>query len=253
MGGESRDRLPERGSAADREAASRAEPQATLTLIRHGEPNWSPGGSASVLDPGLTPFGAAQAEATAALLAKRRFDALYVSPYLRAQQTAETVGKAIGLEPVTIGGLAEVGVAVEGVSQEDVDRYFTEASRRPLNELWDGWPGAETFHDFHRRITSGIAEILELHDCRPYREHDFTAWELPDAKPSIAIVAHGGTNAVILTHMLDIRPVPWEWIRFETGLASFSVLQARPLGPSGHVWSLRTFNGEDHLYAAGLR
>ncbi len=72
-------------------------------------------------------------------------------------------------------------------------------------------------------------------------------------KPSIVIVAHGGTNAVILTHLLDIRPVPWEWLRFETGLAAFSIVQARAIGPRGHVWSLQNFNREEHLFAAGLK
>jgi hypothetical protein len=62
-----------------------------------------------------------------------------------------------------------------------------------------------------------------------------------------------GTNAVILTHLLDIRPVPWEWLRFETGLAAYSVLQARPIGPQGYVWSLLRFDREDHLVQAGLR
>jgi broad specificity phosphatase PhoE len=67
------------------------------------------------------------------------------------------------------------------------------------------------------------------------------------------VVAHGGTNAVALAHLLDVRPVPWEWLRFESELAAYSVLQARPIGPSGHVWSLQSFNEVDHLAAAGLR
>ena len=58
---------------------------------------------------------------------------------------------------------------------------------------------------------------------------------------------------MILTHLLDIRPVPWEWLRFETGLAAFSILHARPIGPVNYVWSLQSFNREDHLFAAGLR
>ena len=74
-----------------------------------------------------------------------------------------------------------------------------------------------------------------------------------DPKPRIAIVAHGGTNSVALTHLLDIQPVPWEWIRFESELAAFSVLQARQVGPEGFVWSLQNFNEIDPLKAEGLR
>lgn len=248
-----RDGPPPRGAAAEREAATRAQPHAQLTLVRHGEPDWAPQGGRSVEDPGLTPFGSRQAASTAGLLTDQRFDALYVSPCRRAQETAAIVGEAIGVRPVTVDALAELGVAVAGFTQEEVDRYFVEGMGRPLNEHWDGWPGAETFHAFHERVTGGITEILARHSCRPSREHDFTVWDLPERKPSIAIVAHGGTNAVILTHLLDIQPVPWEWLRFETGLAAVSILQARATGSRGHVWSLQNFNREEHLFEAGLR
>ena len=69
----------------------------------------------------------------------------------------------------------------------------------------------------------------------------------------IAVVAHGGTNAVALAHLLDVRPVPWEWLRFESELAAYSVVHARPIGPRGAVWSLQNFNEIDPLVEAGLR
>jgi hypothetical protein len=67
------------------------------------------------------------------------------------------------------------------------------------------------------------------------------------------VVAHGGTNAVALAHLLDIRPVPWEWLRFESELAAFSVVQARAVGPDGFTWSLQNFNEIDQLRREGLR
>ncbi len=254
MSPERTEKPPPRGATAEREASNRAQPHAQIVLLRHGEPQWSVDEGLAVSDPTLTPFGVWQAAASArALAAEHRFDALYVSPHRRARETAAPLVDATGLEPVTIDQLAEVGVAVEGFSAEEADRYFVDGSQRPLQEHWDGWPGAETFHDFHERVTAGINDILKRHSCRSYREHDFTVWNLPELKPTIAIVAHMGTNAVILTHLLDIRPVPWEWLRFETGLAAYSVLQARPIGLQGYVWSLLQFDREDHLLQAGLR
>ena len=244
---------PQPGGPAERERRVRMKPHARIAFVRHGEPDWTPGGGLSVNDPGLTPFGAAQARATAARLARDPLDAIYVSPYRRSQETAAALAEATGIQPVTVDGLAEVGVAVEGLSQEEVDRYFVEGSRRPLGEHWTGWPGAETFHDFHGRVTAAVTDVLARHDARPFREHDFTLWQLPEHPPRLAIVAHGGTNAVALTHLLDIRPVPWEWLRFESELTAFSVLQARRVGPKGHVWSLQSFNEVDHLGAANLR
>jgi broad specificity phosphatase PhoE len=225
---------PQSDGAAAREARERSESHARVTLLRHGEPDWTPNGGGSVPDPGLTAYGRAQARAAAARLAREPLDAIYVSPFRRARETAAPLAEATGLEPVVVEHLAEVGVAVDGLSQEDVDRYFVEGSQRPLHEHWEGWPGAETFHDFHARVTGAIDGLAA-------------------ARPSIALVAHGGTNAVALAHLLDVRPVPWEWLRFESELAAYSVLQARPIGPSGHVWSLQNFNEVDHLGAAGLR
>jgi probable phosphoglycerate mutase len=221
-------------------------------LLRHAEPDWAPAGS-SVNDPELTSFGREQARVAAARLAGEKLDAVYVSPYRRSQETAGPLAEAMGVEPVTVEDLGEIGVAVDGLSQEDVDRYFVEGSQRPLDEHWEGWPGAETFRAFHARVTGALRDVLARHSVTSQRQHDFTVWTFERGQPTIAIVAHGGTNAVALAHLLDVRPVPWEWLRFESELAAFSVLQARPIGPGGHVWSLQNFNEVDHLIAAGLR
>jgi probable phosphoglycerate mutase len=236
----------EPGDTYRREAQQRAHPAAQITLLRHGEPDWAPRGN-SVDDPGLTAYGHEQARQAAAALMREPIDAIYVSPYRRSQETAAPLVEATGLEPATVNDLREIGVNVTGLSQEDVDRYFVEASRRPLAEHWDGWPGSERFTGFHARVTNAIADVLGRHGVRAKKEHDFTVWQLPASGPRIVIVAHGGTNSVLATHLLDIRPVPWEWIRFESQLAAYSVLQARPLGERGHVWSLVNFNELDHL------
>jgi probable phosphoglycerate mutase len=241
------------GPAAQREREARERRHTTLTLVRHGDPDWAPGGGPSVDDPGLTPFGVRQADAVAAALARTPVDLLYVSPYRRARETAEPIETASCRRAQVVEGLAEIGVALAGLTQEDVDRYFQAASRRPLNEHWEGWPGAETFHDFHGRVTKALEGLLAEHGIHPTREHDFTVWSAPESPVSIVIVAHGGTNSVLLTHLLDVRPVPWEWLRFESQLAAYSVVEARPLGAQGSVWSLQNFNEVDHLRAAGLR
>jgi broad specificity phosphatase PhoE len=87
----------------------------------------------------------------------------------------------------------------------------------------------------------------------PQREHDFTVWKRSSAVPHIAVVAHGGTNAVALSHLLDVRPVPWEWLRFESELTSYSIVHAREVGSTGSVWSLQAFGVVDHLIQEGLR
>lgn len=241
------------GPAALREREARTRRHTTVTLVRHGDPDWAPGGGPSVGDPGLTAYGRLQAEAVAEALARTPVDFLYVSPYRRARETAEPIARATGRAARVLDGLAEIGVAVAGLTQDDVDRYFQAASRRPLAEHWQGWPGAETFHGFHARVTKALEQLLAAHGVHGAREHDFTVWSAPEPPVSIVIVAHGGTNSVLLTHLLDVRPVPWEWLRFESQLGAYSVAEARPLGERGAVWSLQNFNEVDHLRAAGLR
>lgn len=243
------------GPQARREARAREEALAHVILLRHGEPDWYPAGlDTGVDDAGLTERGRAQADAAAQAIAAGRVDAIYASPLRRAQETAAPLARLVGIEPVTTAGLAEIGIeGVASLSQRDVDRYFIEAMRRPLTEHWNGWPKGESFHDFHSRVSNAMREILSRHGMTASREHDFTVFEPPPRPQTLVIVAHGGTNAVLLTHLLDIRPVPWEWIRFESELAAYSIVQARPLGVRGCIWSLVDFNEVDHLRANELR
>lgn len=222
-----------------------------MTLLRHGEPDWTPHEGRSVTDPGLTPYGRAQAEASAAALARGRFDALYVSPLRRARETAEPLAAATGLPATPAPGLREIDVGAGGMTLEEVDRYFREASRRPLSEHWEGMPRGESFRDFHARVTTTFAELLARHGVTAEPHEEFSVWSPPKEPLSIAIVAHGGTNAVLLTHLLGVRPVPWEWIRFESRLAAYSELHGRGLG-EGLVFALTNFNELDPLRAAGL-
>ena len=244
---------PQSGGPADNELARRRRAPVDITLLRHGEPDWAPGGGASVADPGLTDYGAAQARAVAAAIAPGRVDAIYVSPLRRAQETAAPLVDATGAPAIALEALAEIDAGASGMTQEEVDRYFVAAMRRPLVEHWDGWPSGESFRDFHRRVTAGAADLLGRHGIRAEMMHDFTCWHMPPGPLSIVVVAHGGTNSVLLTHLLDVRPVPWEWMRFESELASYSVVHARPIGEGGNVWSLQNFNEIDPLRAAGLR
>jgi probable phosphoglycerate mutase len=245
--------VPEPGAISRREARQRADTAIEIVLLRHGEPDWTPDGGLSVLDAALTARGRLQAAAAAKALAEKSFDALYVSPLRRAQETAEPLAASTGIAPITLDGLAEITIPISGVSQTEVDDFFRRATQRRLAEHWDGWPGGERFRDFHARVTSAGDEILQRHGVARVAEDEFTVWSVPPQRHRMAIVAHGGTNAVLLTHLLDIAGVPWEWNRFEMELAAYAVVQSRAIGMSGFVWSLGNFNEVDHLRAAGLR
>src|SRR5262249_13158475 len=119
---------PEPGAISRREARLRADTAVEIVLLRHGEPDWTPA-RLSVLDAPLTHRGRVQAEVAAAALGERAFNAIYVSPLRRAQETAEPLAKATGVQPTTLDGLAEISIPLVGIAQPEVDAFFREATQ----------------------------------------------------------------------------------------------------------------------------
>jgi broad specificity phosphatase PhoE len=216
-----------------------------ILLIRHGEPLWDRDGF-SVDDPPLTELGARQAETLAEAYADVRVDELWVSPLRRAQQTAEPLARRLGIEARTHPWLAEIGTPRwEGTPTEVVARVFAEGWARPLEELWHGLPGGESFHDFHARVVHGITTQFGEAGVVPLTT-DPPLWRVTDTDRRIAIVAHGGTNATALAHLLGIPPVPWEWERFVSYHASVSVVRPLPISDA-HAFTLFRFSDISHL------
>ena len=140
--------VPDPGAISRREARMRADTAVEIVLLRHGEPDWTPGGGPSVLDATLTARGRLQAETAAAALAGRAFDAIYTSPLRRAQETAEPLAKATGLSPITLDSLAEISIPLVGVAQPEVDAFFREATMRRRC--------GGTLHTVNSSSTSGV-------------------------------------------------------------------------------------------------
>ena len=71
-------------------------------------------------------------------------------------------------------------------------------------------------------------------------------WQIPDDSLRIVIVAHGGTNAVLLGALLGIPPVPWEWERFHNYHSAIADLQSVEIGGAS-AFTLRGLNDLAHL------
>jgi probable phosphoglycerate mutase len=218
-----------------------------IVLIRHGEPDWEPRGFA-VDDPELTPRGRAQAERAAQILTGESFDHLYVSPLLRARETAQPIAKRLGLEPQVLPWLRELGLpALQGRPAQEVRRYFADARARDLEHWWDGLPGGESFRHFYERVSAGVESLL-LGQCRLTLHEDagHRLWRLPETSLRILIVAHEGTNAVILSHLLGTEPVPWAPLRFSSAWAGLARVRTASIA-TGAIWVLESFNRVHHL------
>ena len=219
-----------------------------LLLIRHGQPAWSNTEGFSQNDPELTELGHRQAELAAVRFANRErpLTELIASPAVRAQETAAPISAKTGLAITTVDDLTEIKMPDwSGELEETVQRLFLDARDRPPSEWWDGMPGGESFRTFHDRITASITEVLADRGVHRDDERDHL-WVVEDPEQRVAIVAHGGTNAVIIGHLLGVEPTPWEWERFILYHASFARMRAIALAGE-HVWSLRTFNDREHL------
>jgi broad specificity phosphatase PhoE len=247
---------PPRGTVASPRPAVAGGPEPSgegsveIVLVRHGEPAWEPGGVA-VDEPELTPYGHAQARRAAIWLAREAFDALYVSPLRRARETAVPIARAVGLEPIEASWLRELGLPpLAGKTAEEVQRFFAETRARDLTRWWDGMPGGESFRHFHERVSAGIEALLtgDEHRLELHEDGGHRLWRLPQEERRILIVAHEGTNALIVSHLLGIEPTPWEWMRFSSSWAGISRLRTAPVA-GGAVWVLRRFNETTHLEA----
>ncbi|MEW6233029.1 MAG: histidine phosphatase family protein [Chloroflexota bacterium] len=90
--------------------------------------------------------------------------ALYSSPLVRARQTADIVGQALGLPVIDHPGLREINFGI--VSGLTLPEFATRHAE--LYRLWREagddpyfrWPGGERRIDFHRRVLAAMEEII---------------------------------------------------------------------------------------------
>ena len=219
---------------------------AELVLIRHAQPDWEPDGRA-VDHPALTGYGQRQAEAVAGAIAGP-FDAFYVSPLQRAQETAEPIARSLGHEPKTLSWLAEIRLPpLEGLTPDEVQDHFRETRARDLGDWWDPMPGGESFRHMYERVSSGVESLLSSsHGMRIHQNSGYRIWHPEHEDARILIVAHNGTNSVIVSHLLGIEPVPWAWSRFASPWTGVTRLRTAPAA-NGFIWELAGFGRVDHL------
>ena len=218
-----------------------------IQLIRHGEPTYVDNGILRN-DPPLTARGNEQAS----LAAKRNWgpvDEIWVSPMVRARQTAEPIVESLGIEPTVMGWMHEIRMPDEweGSAVDRFEKMSEELNLRAIEALWDGVPGGESFRDFHVRVTMGLAHELEARGARPIVTDDPepNLWTEPEDL-SIVYVAHGGTNAVTLGYLLGMDPTPWEWDRFDSAHTSVATLRTKHVSHSV-AFGMTGFGDTSHL------
>ena len=179
-----------------------------ILLVRHAQPEWDRD-DVSVVDPGLTHTGREQATLLAERMLHERIDLLLVSTARRAQETARPVrDRQSGVPTEDRAWLHEIRMPEhwDGTPADEVNRALSEARQRPRDLWWEGMPGGESFRDFHARVTIGLSAELEgLGIVRG----SGGLWEVPADVPELTLVAHAGTNSVVLGHLLVLLMARW--------------------------------------------
>ena len=100
-----------------------------VLLARHGQTDWNAAGKIQgVSDVPLNERGREQAAALVGrVLDAGAISAVYTSPLKRARETAEIIGRHLGLEPVPVGALTELNFGDwEGCSWEEIGARWPE-------------------------------------------------------------------------------------------------------------------------------
>lgn len=137
-----------------------------------------------------------------------RLDAIYCSPLCRATKSAKLIAAPHGLEPVAIPDLRERHFGVwEGLTFSEIKegwpQAFSDWAADPVNFAP---PEGESTLEVARRGERVLAELLPRHRGQ-----------------SLALVAHGGINRVLLCQLLGL-PLA-NLFRLEQDLACFNIIE----------------------------
>lgn len=176
----------------------------TLYLIRHGETEGSEvrryKGS---IDVPLSEKGIEQIKRLSDFMARTsELQAVYCSPLIRALNSAEIIAEPHGLKPIVIPDFRERSFGIwEGMSFDEIKARYPEEF-----EAWTGDPlrysplQGESTLEVKERVIRELNRILNHYSNSAARSNSSN--DLDDI--SIAIVAHGGVNRVILCQMMGI-------------------------------------------------
>ena len=166
-----------------------------LVLIRHGQTEWSATGRhTSYSDLALTSEGESQAQALAARLAGRTFEAVLASPRVRALRTAELAG--LTMTDVDTD-LAEWNYGeYEGLTTEEIREH-----RRDWSLWTDGAPGGESPAEVSVRIDRVLHRVSTVDG-------------------EVAIVGHGHALRVLTARWLGLPVRDGALFRLDSGTIS---------------------------------
>jgi len=198
-----------------------------LIVVRHGETVWNlDGRQQGQLDSPLTELGIHQAEAVGLALADADCRALYSSDLGRAAETADIVGRTLGLPVVTDARLRERHLGIlQARTMADFERENPDEHARFRGSDPDYVvPGGESARQRHERSVACAEDLARRHPGQ-----------------TIVIVTHGGPLGSLMRHALGL-PL--------AGPRRFSLLNAsmNTFAVKDGEWRLISWGDTHHLH-----
>jgi alpha-ribazole phosphatase len=200
-----------------------------IYLARHGEVlHAAEGRFFGHTDIALSPVGRAQAAALGQRLGAEPIEAVYASDLQRARESAAPLAAARGTDVVTLPPLREMAMGRwEGLTFAEIQTREPELCARWLADPFSmPFPDGEGVAELRARAVPALRGVVERHAGR-----------------HVAVVAHGGTNRVLLAEALGLPLgnvfrlaqdyAAWSLIEYRGDRAVVHLLNQRPAGIAG--------------------
>ncbi len=229
-----------------------------LYIIRHGDPIYEPDS--------LTELGHKQAEALLPRLAPLGFDKLFVSPMIRARQTAAPTERALGMEAEVVDFLSENAlfekfsmqlpkpdgrIAARWCFHQQETNY---KPRHPMEAL-ENWYDLPVFADCREEALPAFEKFIADSDeflkrLGFVRDDGFYKIKNPPYN-RVAVFCHQGVGLTWMAHMLNI-PHQMFWSSFDVTHTGISVLEFKEYENGITTPMCLCLSDTSHLFGAGM-
>ncbi|WP_428269713.1 histidine phosphatase family protein [Haliangium sp.] len=176
-----------------------------MFLIHHGVTDWHRDGKLlGRRDVPMNDAGRAQADRIANWLDGVGIAEVIASPLQRAVQTAEIIGKHVGIDLARDHRLIDLHLGQwEGKNPQEV--LESDAYQQFLaNPMSSSAPAGESFHEVKTRAVAAVEQALEDNP----------------AGSAVAVVTHSRVIRVLLTHYMAAPPATYHCLRIHPGTVS---------------------------------
>jgi probable phosphoglycerate mutase len=218
-----------------------------ILIVRHGDPNYE-------ID-SLTERGWREARLAAERISKMDIKEFYLSPFGRAQDTANCTLEKMGRTGITYDWLREFWPRIHRPDQEIMkgcwDWLPADWTKEPKFYDVNTWADVDVMQegnvkDAYEYVCNSFDEVLKKHGY--VREHNYYRVEQAN-DDTIVFFCHFGTECVLLSRLLNISPMPL-WHGFCAAPTSVTTVYTEERRKGIASWRVSAFGDISHLYVA---